>query len=254
MSHAYRPPRIERADEAPLLPSIRRLLARHGYVHLAFAHSQQEYEEIGAALGTIALRTDVRIDRHLDRALSQTRAPGLQARRPGVHRADGLSLHSDRPTVNLLSFYCLEQDRRDGALILVDTSDIAAHFTKPERANLEKIEIPYSQRDPHTNVEAYGHQPLLARRGKRWQVYFAAWFLPPPANNDQARLLQKLSAYVAHRREQGAIALRLLPGESVFIDNQRMLHGREAIAPDSKRHLIRYFIVTPTAVGTWEEG
>jgi alpha-ketoglutarate-dependent taurine dioxygenase len=58
-------------------------------------------------------------------------------------------------------------------------------------------------------------------------------------DEQQRRLLEKFAEYL---RRKEVITIRLKAGESVFIDNNRILHGRGPIQEDSQRLIKRVWI------------
>jgi len=61
--------------------------------------------------------------------------------------------HTDRPTVDVIGWYCVEQDAEDGAVLLIDTADLGEHFGAAEIAGLGRVEVGYFQRDAHSGRE-----------------------------------------------------------------------------------------------------
>ena len=64
------------------------------------------------------------------------------------------------------------------------------------------------------------------------------------ATSDQAHAIsafeRALSEYVANG---GVVSIRLDPGQALFVNNRVVLHARDAIAPDSRRRLVRAYVV-----------
>jgi hypothetical protein len=189
-------------------------------------------------LGTITLRTDIRVDSQADDALRRARDP-LYADRPSVYRAEGLSYHTDSPLIDVLAWYCVEQDAVDGTSALVDTGDFAKHFDDEEQAILSRVRVRAMMRDAEYR-EIVHEYPLLAN-GK---VYYAEWLLCENLDDDERALAQRFADYIALKDSTAPIRIRLKPGEMLFVDNHRILHGRSDIPPDSRRHLVRFYIKT----------
>ena len=76
-------------------------------------------------------------------------------------------------------------------------------------------------------------------------VFYVPWNLSDARDDEQARLLEKMAAFVEHKRKTQPVKIRLERQQCLFIDNRRMLHGRGLLAEDSKRHLVRFYIRTP---------
>ncbi|WP_395237111.1 TauD/TfdA family dioxygenase [Vibrio alginolyticus] len=58
-------------------------------------------------------------------------------------------------------------------------------------------------------------------------------------DNYSEKQLIALETLEASISDAKPIILRLEPGEALFVDNKRMLHGREDIPQDSPRYLYR---------------
>jgi hypothetical protein len=225
-------------DATQLAAEVRRRLPDEGYVHIANALTEDVFTAAAQQLGTIALRTDIRVDSQADDALRRARDP-LYADRPSVYRAEGLSYHTDSPIIDVLAWYCVEQDAVDGTSALVDTGDLAKHFTDDEQAALSRVRVRAMMRDAECR-EIVHEYPLLAD-GK---VYYAPWLLVENVGDDERALAARFAAYLAQKDATAPIRIRLKPGEMLFVDNHRILHGRSEIPPDSRRHLVRLYIKT----------
>ena len=225
-------------DATQLAAEVRRRLPDEGYVHIARVLPEDVFTAAARQLGTITLRTDIRVDSQADDALRRARDPQY-ADRPSVYRAEGLTYHTDSPLIDVLAWYCVEQDAVDGTSALVDTGDLNKHFTEDEQAALSRVRVRTMIR------EADGHEivrefPLFAN-GK---VYYAAWLLSEDLGDDERALAARFADYIARKDATDPIRIRLKPGEMLFVDNHRILHGRSEIPPDSRRHLVRYYIRT----------
>jgi hypothetical protein len=223
-------------DVALLAAEVRERLPGEGYVHIARALPEEVFTSAAKQLGSIELRTDIRVDAEADDALRRARDP-VHADRPSVYRADGLSYHTDSPTIDILAWYCVEQDAVDGASALVDTGDVAHHFNEDELAVLKRVRVRTMVRDAE-NREVAREYPLL-ESGK---VYYAPWLLSPDLNEEEHALADRFANYLAEKDATAPIRIRLKPGETLFIDNHRILHGRSTIPPDSRRHLVRLYV------------
>ncbi len=230
-----------------LLERVKGGLRIEGYAYLTSRLEVEAYESLAAALGLLVLRTEICINVSQDQILCKGRV-GTSHERPSPFRAAALDLHTDSPRIDVLSFYCIEQDEEDGSLILIDLSDSVAWFSREEWAALAKIKLRYTSRDPSTGLESQHLQPLHSGEDLGGQFYYAPWHLPEPADPHQARLMEKFKGYVANQQKHSAVNIRLLPGQAVFVDNRRMLHGRRGLCQDSKRHLVRLYIKTSAVV------
>jgi hypothetical protein len=225
-------------DATQLAAEVRRRLPDEGYVHIARVLTEEVFTAAAQLLGTIALRTDIRVDLQADDALRRSRDP-LYADRPSVYRADGLWYHTDSPLIDVLAWYCVEQDAVDGTSALVDTGDLTNHFDDAEQAALSHVRVRAMMREADGSESAHEY-PLLSG-GK---VYYAPWLLSENLGDDERALAARFAGYIAQKDATAPIRIRLKPGEMLFVDNHRILHGRSEIPPDSKRHLVRFYIST----------
>ena len=225
-------------DAAQLAAEVRDRLPDEGYVHIARVTTEEIFTAAATQLGTIALRTDIRVDSRADDALRLARDP-LYADRPSVYRAEGLSYHTDSPVIDVLAWYCVEQDAVDGTSALVDTGDLTQHFDDHEQDALARVRVRNMSRDDG-NREIVNEYPLFAD-GK---VYYAPWLLSENLGDEERSLAARFAGYIAQKDATAPIRIRLKPGEMLFVDNHRILHGRSEIPPNSKRHLVRFYIKT----------
>ncbi|HEX7679350.1 MAG TPA: TauD/TfdA family dioxygenase [Thermoanaerobaculia bacterium] len=223
-------------DAARLAAEVRDRLPAEGYVHVARVLGEEVFTAAANQLGTIELRTDIRVDSEADEVLRRARDP-LHADRPSVYRADGLSYHTDSPVIDMLAWYCVAQDAIDGTSALIDTGDVMQHFDADDLEVMSRIGVRTMMRDAG-NREIACVFPLFAE-GK---LYYAPWLLSPDLGERERDVADRFAGYVAEKDATAPIRIRLKPGEMLFVDNHRILHGRSSIPPDSRRHLIRLYI------------
>jgi hypothetical protein len=193
----------------------------------------------------ILSRADIKIDKERELGQEQTR---VVKGRPGRYRADALGFHTDNVRVDVMSMYCVEQDATDGALLLLDTNDLTNHFSDEELAILSRLELWAPDLERADRQESFSNTaPLLSKNGGSFHVYYIPWLLRNSYDSRASDLLKRFSNYVERKAETDIIRLPVKKSESVFIDNHRMLHGRNAIAKDSKRHMVRLYIRVPAA-------
>jgi len=208
-----------------------------GYVHVESPISIEDYESVASHVGTITLRSDVKIDANRNQMQRQTRT----RERPSIYSAGPLGFHTD-PNADLVSWYCVEQDEIDGALLLLDTSDIAERFSAAELAILSQVNLKSFTRDSDSSLEQYTLAPLLTHRDGRYRVFYVPWLICGPDTIESRAALEKFRDYVSHKGATQLIRLRLKQNECIFVDNHRMLHGRGPIAEGSKRRLVRFYL------------
>jgi hypothetical protein len=223
-------------DAAQLAAEVRDRLPAEGYVQIARVLGEEVFTAAAKQLGTIELRTDIRVDSEADDALRRARDP-LYADRPSVYRADGLSYHTDSPVIDMLAWYCVAQDSLDGTSALIDTGDVMQHFDADDLEVMSCIGVRTMVRDAE-NREVVREFPLFADG----RLYYAPWLLSPDLGAQERDVAARFADYVAEKDATAPIRIRLKPGEMLFVDNHRILHGRSSIPPDSRRHLVRLYI------------
>ena len=224
-----------------LCAEVLRNLKGNGFAHINQPVSFPTFEAIAAEMGTIELVSEIRIDADHAQQLHQTRKVKT---RPSPYQADALGFHSDNPGMDVLAWYCREQDPKSGATLLIDTNDLPSYFTAAELAGLSKLNLWYSVRSKESDEEQLFQIPLLIIDSTGCYVYYQPWLFLDSYDEVQTRLLQKFSEYLADKQQTQTISIELTKRECLFIDNRRILHGRGAISSDSHRHLTRFFIRT----------
>lgn len=212
----------------------------YAYIH---GHTTMEWcDAIASRLGTVARKSDIILDPARDAAQRKTRT--FKQDRPSVYLGGDLGLHNDNPYWNVLGWFCIEQDAAVGASVLIDTSDITRYFSQ------EELELLCATHLLVPSCDAAGKEialpvPVLTRSGERYGIYWASWLRLDSYEEAQKIALDRLGEWVLHKQETEAIEIRLQPGECLFIDNSRMLHGRRSLSEKSRRHLIRLSIGSP---------
>ena len=213
---------------AEVLASLRTL----GYAHVRQARAAEEFDKVAQQLGSIALRTDLTI---------------TPQRSSIVYKPDEITLHQDNPTMNVLGWYCVRQDEFDGSARLLDAGDVGDYFSRSEIEIMRRTNVGYpdpdpSRHNPDVGLIAYLLWPLLTEKATRTEVYYVPWLLIDSYDELQSRVLEKFAEYLRTKEESELITIRLRAGESLFIDNNRVLHGRGPIKENSKRFLKRVWI------------
>lgn len=146
-----------------------------------------------------------------------------------------MSLHTDHPRARWISWECVRQSSEGGYSLLKDTKPALNSLTESERDELRTLSI-------RTHVvfpDDTGSYPVLRQDGDGadW-VYFTPWMTDGQSSPAFRKFIEALEA-------TPTLTLRLYPGESLLIDNGRMLHGRSALGGDKDRLLIRRWIASP---------
>ena len=249
-------PRIE-AEEKKLAslskgwPETRREVAAEivtalkttGFAYLT-PFSIENHALVASDIGTIISRSDVKVDK--ERAALQEKTRVMKGR-PGPYGSETVGFHTDNIRVDVMAMYCVEQDAEDGAILLLDTDDLARCFSIQELAALSKLDVwaPSGAPTGKHQEDFFYVAPLLSKADEVYRVYYIPWLLRHPADEASRAMLKGFSDYVRHKEETQLIRLPVRKEESVFIDNHRMLHGRRPISENSKRHMVRHYISVP---------
>jgi len=146
-----------------------------------------------------------------------------------------MALHTDHPRARWISWECIRQSSEGGYSLLKDTKPALDSLSSAEREELRSLRI-------RTHVvfpDDTGAYPVLRQDGdgSDW-VYFTPWMTDGESSPAFCKFIQALEV-------TPTLTLRLYPGESLLIDNGRMLHGRSALGGDKDRLLIRRWIASP---------
>jgi hypothetical protein len=165
------------------------------------------------------------------------------ALRPGAHayvaQPGAVPLHTDQPEVALIGWWCETQDDEDGASLLLDTWPVVASLPEAVRVRLRKIEL---VTPPLAGGPPTVRWPVLRPTARGEDVFCSPWLRS--ASNDPAdqEVLDDFRHRVSAYAKQAVQVVRLRVGEALFVDNRRVLHGRRAIAPNSRRCLRRLWL------------
>lgn len=202
---------------------IHAALREVGICHVRGLLTTADYQQLAAALGNVVAEETIEL-------------------RPDAHayvaKPGAVPFHTDHPQVAIIGWYCVEQDADDGTSMFVDARPVVAAMKVEERDVLRRVEL---HCPPLHGGAPTGRWPVLRRDGEYDAVFCSPWLhsaTPLPDHDGAlADFRRRLSAATKAARE-----VRLGPGDAVFIDNRRVLHGRRAIAPSSKRRLLRRWI------------
>jgi Taurine catabolism dioxygenase TauD, TfdA family len=221
-----------------LLEAIRREVAERGWCHVEQPLEKSAFLDLARALGTIIRCLDVVVDAKKENEQKRTRRKNLN--RPSLYQAEGLPLHTDPPDVDILALHCVVPDLHGGDNQLVDASDLDKAFEPEEIECLGRVEVAYAA-DNSDGTDGERTRPLVDRRGGLLDLFYVPWGVRTPTDEGLKRLLARFIRYL---EEKPVIEVRLQPGETLFINNRRMLHGRRSLPQDSRRHLVRVHIRT----------
>jgi alpha-ketoglutarate-dependent taurine dioxygenase len=146
-----------------------------------------------------------------------------------------MQLHTDHPRARWISWECVRQSSEGGYSLLKDTRPALDSLTAAEHDELRDLSI----RTHVVFADDVGAYPMLRADGDDadW-IYFTPWMTDGQSSPAFRKFTRAL-------KSTPTLTLRLYPGESLLIDNGRMLHGRSALGGDKDRLLIRRWIASP---------
>ena len=221
-----------------LTAAIRGTLETDGYLHLMWPMTMENYEAIAGMVATIVQKNDVKVD--LARAQSQEKVRQIKGR-GGIYSPSALGFHTD-PIADLVSWYCVEQDDGGGPMMMLDLGDMDEHFSAEELEILSRVELLSPARKSEAEQETFTPVPLLSKANGRFKVFYAPWLLRESEDPAISKVMDKFAAYLKNKEDTQLIVLPIKPGDTVFLDNHRMLHGRGELPQTSKRHLVRFYL------------
>lgn len=199
-------------DEPARTRAVRAALGRDGFAMLADV-DPAGFEALADALGGVVLATAVRLQ------------PGAGSY---LCAPEPIPLHADDPRMPLIAWRCEHQDVEDGASLLVDLRAIIAGMPSADRELLATVRL----RGGRMRGEANIYEPRSGR------CFWAPW-LDADAEGPALRALERLATEI---ERAPVMRVRLAPGDVLVVDNHRVLHGRDAVSPGSRRHLERRWI------------
>lgn len=199
-------------------------LEHYGFLHFKQGISEDLFREVASNLGTIVAADDIKLN--------------LSKRK--LHSPEGLEFHTDSYLSDLNAWWCEEPAEVGGAMMLIDTADIPQHFSKSEMELLTDLEMECPNR---THTKFYKRQ-LLTNAPSGRQIFYTPWLPVEPISEELKKLRLKFASYIEEKRRTSAIEILFSKGDCLFINNKRVLHGREALHPGTKRHLKRLWIAT----------
>ncbi len=197
-------------------------VSEKGYYRSPSVVSFETFREIAEGFGEVFYEADVR----------------MGGERPRNYQLPAeIGFHTDHVSAEIAAWYCLERESDGGAMQFIDLAPIANGMTEDELGALERVRVP----DNAVWSEG-GDIPLCARQNGQWVFHYVPWFALKAPDGAAKLALEKFEAGIEQAKSTDLIELDLAPGELVFVDNHRVMHGRAAIPLNSRRHLKRFWI------------
>lgn len=215
---------MERVGQDNLISNVQQLLVRFGWVHLRAPMTRSEFEHIASSLGQIVARDEIRL--------------GDTGRK--LHSPAAMELHTDSFVSDINAWHCVETGNPVQATRLIDASLAVSQLEPEDRRALCRVTMDC----PNRSHDRFHCKPLLSTRGEQLFIFYTPWFLHEPPDDQSRRALDRFQQLIERENSTNDINVALESGEALFIDNKRMLHGRDALRPGTRRHLSRVWIAT----------
>lgn len=187
-------------------------LTRDGFVVLSL--DEGDARAFVEGLGPVIDHTEVRLREGVDTWLTSPEA---------------IPPHTDDPRARWIGWWCGRQDTDDGANLLVDGGEALRSLEAPCVAALERVTFTI-------RGHAFPHPAVSSTGG----LFYAPWLHFSTPDDEAREAVQALRVALADPTHQRKVLLE--PGQLLVVDNHRILHGRGALAPDSPRHLTRWWV------------
>jgi hypothetical protein len=153
-----------------------------------------------------------------------------------------VQFHTDNPNIPTVAWHCLEPDSIDGANILIDSHLIIQKLSEEDIVTLTgvRLPVPYSESDHAVLTLNPFHTYWLPRMVEEAKSTFSEKELGAIRRFDT--VLEEVHKSAQYQK------VRLQKGDTLFINNWVMLHGRDEISSSSKRHLVRVYIALDPSV------
>lgn len=205
---------------------VQRALTESGVAHVDVPHDLAEFRILAAQLGYVVAEERIAIRAGAHAYVAQ----------PGP-----VPVHNDQAQVDIVAWHCVNQDAADGASLLCDGLAAIATLPHEVREVLRRTRLacpPVAGGPPSQKV------PVLSASSVGRRLFCSPWLEPVDDDPVQRAALMALAEVLNQPSAPWRSSVRMSPGQSLFIDNRRILHGREAIEPRSPRHLERVWIIT----------
>ena len=144
--------------------------------------------------------------------------------------------HTDNPNIPIVAWHCLEPDGIDGANLIIDSHAVIQKLSEEDLTTLAgvRLSVPYSDSDHAIlSLDPY-HIYWLPRMVEEAKGTFSEKELGAVKRFHTA--LEEVNKSAQYQK------VRLQKGDTLFINNWVMFHGRDKLPSESKRHLVRVYI------------
>ena len=197
-------------------------MAGGGIYTLASGTSLERFRGVAGDLGDVFYEADVR----------------MGGERPRNYQLPAaIDFHTDHVSAEIAAWFCVERESDGGAMQFVDLSPVAKALDEQELEALGRVRVP----DNAVWSEG-GDIPVCAMRNGQHAFHYVPWLKLNAPDDGARQALAKFEAGIALAKAERMVELDLKPGDLVFVDNHRIMHGRRAIPAGSKRNLKRLWI------------
>ena len=199
-----------------LVKKTKQELDKKGYCLIKKTLNLNEYHIFNSMLGTVINLTNIEVKKDSMRKFNS-------------HEA--MPLHTDACDVDIISWFCQRQDKKDGKMLIQNLRHYEKYFDEKEIEILKTITIRY----PIYKRFYTGAHPLL----KNQSFYYAPWLENKDYTLEQEKVMKKFRMYLQSLEK---IVIDIQEGDVFVLDNTTMIHGREKITENSERLLYRTHI------------
>lgn len=151
-------------------------------------------------------------------------------------KPEAIPFHTDHPEIDIIAWYCIDPGSgNDNHMHFIDGRDVINKLTAEELNNLMSVMV----RFPPLNNRLGGEYPLLTTSSDEPHLYYAPWLVLP---NYSSSILRSLGQFQRFLISSDLIEIELTINTCLFVNNRRILHGRNPIETHSSRQLERNWI------------
>lgn len=171
------------------------------------------------AFGKIQYKTEVRVKSNPRTYLTSPKA---------------VPFHNDHPDVDLIAWYCQEQDEKDGASVISDGFYAFSCLSLQEQKILTSLSIRCPYKLGSLDIEKYKNTLFITNK----QIFFAPWLLDRNLPSDSLKAISNFEYFL----DKFSKKIHLSMNDLLVINNKKMLHSRNSLQLSSRRHLTRYWL------------
>ncbi len=205
--------------------SIKDKVQINQYYHLPHLINYREFMALCENLGDLIAEDDIKIDSKYSYE---------------INRPDNIPFHTDAFEVDIVAWYCAVEEEGDDndQSLLINMTDLREYFSDAELQDMSKIKINISKNYKN------GSASLIKLADNDFNIYYHPWGYRKDSDCSGRKLeilYKKFQSYIETKR-QTCIKIPLEKQQALFIDNKKILHGRNQINANSKRFLKRIWI------------